>query len=59
MEHTLNSRKTNKNSPFKKILNFKLIAYAIGILLWVEGGMLLLCMGVSLFYHEACFKSFL
>ncbi|MBP3566550.1 MAG: TrkH family potassium uptake protein [Paraprevotella sp.] len=59
MEQTLNSRKTNKNIPFKKILNFKLIAYAIGILLWVEGGMLLLCMGVSLFYHEACFKSFL
>lgn len=59
MEQTLNSRKTNRNIPFKKILNFKLIAYAIGILLWVEGGMLLLCMGVSLLYHEPCYKAFL
>ena len=51
--------KKNKNIPFNKILNVKLIAYAIGILLWVEGGMLLLCMGVSLLYHEPCYKAFL
>lgn len=59
MEQMPNNRISSKNIPFKKILNFKLIAYAIGILLWVEGGMLLLCMGVSLFYQEECFKHFL
>ena len=59
MEQETTYIKKNKNIPFNKILNVKLIAYAIGILLWVEGGMLLLCMGVSLLYHEPCYKAFL
>lgn len=45
--------------PLYNIINTKLIAYVIGILLWVEGGMLLACMGVSLLYHEESYKYFL
>ncbi len=45
--------------PLDNIINTKLIAYVIGILTWVEGGMLLVCMGVSLFYREACHRHFL
>ena len=46
-------------APLKHIINAKLIAYVIGILTWVEGGLLLLCMGVSLCYHEAHYLHFL
>ena len=45
------SKENNGHAPLNNIINAKLIAYVIGILLWVEGGMLLICMGVSLLYH--------
>ena len=41
------SKENNGHAPLNNIINAKLIAYVIGILLWVEGGMLLVCMGVS------------
>lgn len=42
-----------------KILNLKILARAIGSLLFVETGMLLLCMCVSLIYREQDFKAFI
>ena len=53
------SKENNGHAPLNNIINAKLIAYVIGILLWVEGGMLLICMGVSLLYHEDSYKYFL
>ena len=53
------SRGNNGRAPLNNIINAKLIAYVIGILLWVEGGMLLICMCVSLLYHEESYKYFL
>lgn len=50
---------TNGRAPFRNIINAKLIAYVIGILTWVEGGLLLLCMAVSLLYHEDDYIYFL
>ena len=47
------------HTPLNNIINSKLIAYVIGILLWVEGGLFLCCMGVSLFYHEPTYLDFL
>ena len=37
------SKENNGHAPLNNIINAKLIAYVIGILLWVEGGMLLIC----------------
>ena len=34
------------------LIHYRLIAYALGVLLLVEAGLLALCAGVSLFYHE-------
>lgn len=53
------SKENNGHAPLNNIINAKLIAYVIGILLWVEGGMLLICMGVSLLYREDSYKYFL
>lgn len=54
------SKKGNAGCPIlNNIINAKLIAYVIGILLWVEGGLLLCCMAVSLFYNEATYLDFL
>ena len=53
------SKENNGHAPLNNIINAKLIAYVIGILLWVEGGMLLVCMGVSLLYREDSYKYFL
>lgn len=36
------SKENNGHAPLNNIINAKLIAYVIGILLWVEGGMLLI-----------------
>ncbi|MCD8318709.1 MAG: TrkH family potassium uptake protein [Paraprevotella sp.] len=59
MEHHFKEKEIAKRVPFYDIVNAKLIAYVIGILLWVEGGMLLICMGVSLLYHEDSYIYFL
>lgn len=59
MAKDLTLGRNNGKMTFGKIINIKLIAYAIGILLWIEGGMLLICMGVSLLYQESCYKHFL
>ncbi len=45
--------------PLNHIINTKLIAYALGILLCVEGGLFLICMGVSLYYHEPEYLDFI
>lgn len=39
--------------------NWKLILRVIGMLLFIEAGLLLLCFGVGLFYHEDAMFSFL
>lgn len=45
--------------PIEHIINVKMIARILGILLWVEGVMLAASMCVSLYYHEASYKAFL
>lgn len=37
----------------KGLVNFRLISYILGILVWVEAGMFALCGGVSLLYKES------
>lgn len=62
MNPTTYSNPQNENNgttSLNNIVNTKLIAYVIGILLWVEGGLFLICMGVSLFYKEASYIHFL
>ena len=56
---SMTTHKTIKLSSLGKIINAKLIAYAIGILVCVEAAMLFLCMGISLFYNEHTYTSFL
>lgn len=41
------------------IINIKKISQILGILLWVESSLFLLCMCVSLYYHESSYKAFL
>lgn len=45
--------------PLNRIINLKMIAYVLGILLWVEGAMFLVCMGVSLYFNEPEYIYFL
>lgn len=59
MNRDFAAKRRGGQTPLDNIINTRLIAYVIGILLWVEGGMLLLCMGVSLFYGEESYKDFL
>lgn len=42
----------------KCLINCRLIAYALGVLVLVEAGLLTLCAGVSLFYQEQEYMSF-
>ncbi len=61
MSHTTYDFQTKGNNghvPLNNIINVKLIAYVIGILLWVEDGMFLICMGVSLLFHEDSYVYF-
>ena len=48
------SKENNGHAPLNNIINAKLIAYVIGILLWVEGGMLLpsACMRITPLFDE-------
>lgn len=57
--YSIPKKKQDGHSSLDHIINLKLIAYIIGILLWVEAGMFLICMGVSLLYHEDSYKYFL
>ena len=59
MDQNFLTEHSGRHVPVNNIINTKLIAYVIGILLWVEGGMFLLCMGISLFYDEPTYKDFL
>ena len=53
------SKENNGHAPLNNIINAKLIAYVIGILLWVEGGMLPSFVWVSpLLYREDSYKYF-
>ena len=44
--------KWNHQRSKSNLINFKLISYVLGILLLVEGGMFLICAGISLCYNE-------
>lgn len=59
MEDSFSNNHPQTGTSISNIINIKLISYVIGILLWVEGGMFLICMGVSLFYHEDAYRYFL
>ena len=59
MKDSLSNNSSRTETPLSNIINLRLICYVIGILLWVEGGMFLICMGVSLFYHEEAYRCFL
>lgn len=59
MEDSFSNNHPRTSASISRIINIKLISYVIGILLWVEGGMFLICMGVSLFYHEEAYRYFL
>lgn len=59
MKESFSNNHTQTGTSISNIINIKLISYVIGILLWVEGGMFLICMGVSLFYHEEAYQYFL
>lgn len=59
MEDSFSNNHPQTGTSISDIINIKLISYVIGILLWVEGGMFLICMGVSLFYHEDAYRYFL
>lgn len=59
MNHSLSSATIHPKKQIDHIINTKIIAYVLGILLWVEGAMFLISMGVSLYYHEESYKAFL
>lgn len=59
MVQSLKEKKIAAHSSLYNIINVKLIAYIIGILLCVEGGFFLICMCVSLFYQESSYIHFL
>ena len=49
-------RESGRNSRF---LNYKLVAYILGILLWVEAGLFIVCAGVSFCYNESDYIYFI
>ncbi len=59
MKDSVANNHPSTSTSISRIINIKLISYVIGILLWVEGGMFLICMGVSLFYQEDAYRYFL
>lgn len=59
MENSFSDHHINTGNAISNIINIKLISYVIGILLWVEGGMFLICMGISLLYDEKDYRYFL
>ena len=40
------------------LINFRLISFILGVLVWVEAGLLAICAGVSLAYHESDYLYF-
>lgn len=59
MEHSFSEKTHRSTNPLNQIINLKMIVYVLGILLWVEGGMFLLCSAISLIYKEDSYKYFL
>ena len=40
-------------------INYRLVSHALGVLLWVEAGLFLLCAGVNLWYKESDYMTFI
>lgn len=59
MKHPHTETIIKPRTRLNHILNLKMIAYVLGILMWVEGGLFLICMGISLYFGEPCYKYFL
>lgn len=53
MYDSSNFSKLGFQAAKNSLINFKLISFVLGILLLVEGGLFLLCAGVSLLYDES------
>ena len=48
-----------KSKEYGKLINLKMIVRILGILLFIEAAMFLLCFGVSLIYHESDYIYFI
>ena len=59
MRDLYNFDEIRANSKKSKYLNFKLVSFILGILLWVEAGLFLLCAGVSVGYGETDYIYFI
>ena len=59
MNNSNSAKPHHTKTQLNHIINIKKISQILGILLWVESGLLLLCMCVSLYYHETSYKAFL
>lgn len=59
MEEFYYENEHNHGNKKNSLINFKLIAYILGVLQLVESGMFLLCTCVSLYYHEEDYAYFL
>lgn len=59
MNNSNSAKPHHTKTQLNHIINIKKISQILGILLWVESGLLLLCMCVSLYYNETSYKAFL